>query len=180
MNTIRILFILSIMTTTALAQQPTTPKVRLDEHLKGDWTQQETNNVKVIVDFIQHLMNDHDFDYVRKNFGHHNYVQHNYAIPDKIEGLVGYVEAFAKRYPAYSYDVKRVYADGDHVVFHSHVTLKAKDRGNEQKGFIIIDTWRLENGQIRDHYDAVQPINGSMRFFIWMTGGKRRNNNPIF
>lgn len=180
MKTLQILLVLVIMGNTAMAQQDSVPQIRLEEHLKGDWSQKETDNVKVVIDFIQHLMNAHDFAYVRKQFGHHNYVQHNRGIPDTIEGLVDYVEGFAKRYPDYSYDVKRVFVDGDYVLFHSHVTTKAKHRGNEKKGFIIIDAWRVEDGQIRDHYDAVQPINGFLRFFMWMAGGKVRNSNPTF
>ena len=38
----------------------------------------------------------------------------------------------------------------------------------------------VENGEITEHWDAVQPIHGSMRFLFWMIGGKFRNNNTYF
>ena len=85
-----------------------------------------------------------------------------------------------KRFPEYSFDVKRIYADGEFVVLHSHTTMKAKHRGNEKKGFIITDTFRLKNGQLTEHWDAIQPIDTFSRFLFLMTGGRIGNNNPTF
>ena len=97
-----------------------------------------------------------------------------------IDGLVGVVEAFAKRYPDYCYDVKRIIVDGDHVVFHSHATMKKADRGNDKKGLNITDTWKLRDGQIVEHWDSIQPIDGFMRLYVLLTGGKIRNPNGVF
>ena len=147
---------------------------------RSNWSEQETQNVAVVADFIQHLMNDHDFDYVRKTYGDNPYVQHNRNIADGMDALVSYVEGFAKRYPDYTYDVKHIYVDGDMVIFHSHATTKRKHRGNDKKGLNIIDTWKVEDGKIADHWDAVQPMSGFMRFFVMMTGGKIRNTNGVY
>ena len=110
---------------------------------KEHWSEQETQNVTMVVDFVQHLMNNHDFGYVRKTFGTHHYTQHNRNIPDGMENLIAYVETFAKRYPEYTYDVKQIVADGDRVIFHSHATVRKQDRGNDKKGMNIIDIWRI-------------------------------------
>ena len=83
-------------------------------------------------------------------------------------------------YPEYSYDVKHIYADGDHVVFHSHATLKKEDRGNDRKGMNIIDTWRIEDGRIVEHWDAIQPLDRGMRLFVLLNGGNIRNSNGVF
>lgn len=156
------------------------PHIELSRHTQHHWTAEEKENVTVVVDFFQHLMNDHDFNYTLKNFGSGSYVQHNRAIPNEISGLVGYVQNMTKRFPEYSFDVKRISADGDYVVLHSHTTLKAKHRGNEQKGFIITDTFRLENGKLVEHWDAIQPIDTFTRMlFLWI-GGKVENNNSTF
>ncbi len=144
------------------------------------WTEAEKKNAAVVADFIQHLMNEHDFDYIQNKFGNHNYVQHNLAIPEGITGLIGYVKGFVKNFPEYSYDVKYIMASGDMVVFHSHVTTKAKNRGNEKYGFIITDRWKVVDGEILDHWDAIQPINSFFRFYIWLIGGKVRNSNRLF
>ncbi len=144
------------------------------------WSDQELTNARLMTDFIQHLMNDHDFDIVRERFGHANYVQHNRNIPDGIMALIDYVADFAKRFPEYTYDVKRMQADGDLVTFHSHATINARHRGNDRKGLNIIDTWRIEGGSIVEHWDAIQPLDGFMRFYALMTGGRIRNGNGVF
>lgn len=144
------------------------------------WTPQEAQNAAVVVDFFQHLMNEHDFDYTLQMFGNAVYTQHNRAIPDGISGLVGYVKAFTKRFPGYSFDVKRITSSGDFVVLHSHATLKRAHRGNDKKGFIIIDMFRLENGQLCEHWDAIQPIDFMSRLLMLLTGGAIANNNPVF
>ena len=157
-----------------------TLQINVDSFQKENWSEQEKQNVKLISDFITHLMNKHDFEYIRSKFGGQAYVQHNRSIPDGLEALIKYVADFVKRYPEYSYDVKHMYADGDFVIFHSHATLKAEDRGNDKKGLNIIDTWKIENGQIADHWDALQPMDGFMRFYNLMTGGKIRNTNGVY
>ncbi|MDE9449957.1 nuclear transport factor 2 family protein [Aliiroseovarius sp. Z3] len=125
-------------------------------------------------------MNDHDFDHVLRTYREGPYIQHNRAIPPEISGVVGYVKTLTKRFPGYSYDVKRIIASGDFVVLHSHATLKAQHRGNERKGFVISDTFRLENGQLREHWDAMQAIDMLTRFLMLLTGGSVANDNPTF
>lgn len=162
------------------SNQKVTPKIELNNHLQDSWTQQETENVKVVVDFFQRLMNEHDFEYTLEKYGNSSYTQHNRAIPNEISGLVSYVKQLTKRFPEYSFDVKRIMADGDFVVLHSHCTMKAKHRGNEKKGFIITDTFKVENGQLAEHWDAIQPIDTYTRFLFLMIGGKVENDNPTF
>lgn len=144
------------------------------------WTDAEMANVQVIADFVYHLMNTHDFGYVRRTFGAHPYVQHSRGIPDGMEALVEFVSTFATRFPDYTYDVKRVQADGDTVTFHSHATVRKAHRGDDTKGFNIIDTWRLKDGQIVEHWDAIQPLDTFMRFYVLVSGGAIRNQNGVF
>lgn len=159
------------------SQQPT---IDINSHLQDKWTKQETENVKVVVDFFQHLMNEHDFDYTLKKFGNGSYTQHNRAIPNEIPGLIGYVKTMTKRFPEYSFDVKRIFADGDFVLLHSHTTMRAKHRGNEKKGFIITDTFKLKDGKLVEHWDAIQPIDTFSRLLFLMIGGSVKNSNPTF
>lgn len=156
------------------------PQIGFAQLKQDHWTEQETENAAVVVDFFQHLMNEHDFDYTLRTFGEGSYIQHNRAIPPEISGVVGYVKTLTRRFPDYSYDVKRIISSGDLVVLHSHVTLKAKHRGNERKGFIITDTFRLEEGKLREHWDAMQAIDLFTRFLMLLTGGTVANDNPTF
>ena len=48
---------------------------------------------------------------------------------------------------------KRIVAEGDLVVLHSHLILKPGDRGSA-----VVDIFRLENGKIVEHWDVVQEI----------------------
>ena len=151
------------------------------EGLKKDhWSEAELGNARLLADFVQALMNDHNFDDVLTTFGNDSYLQHNRNIPEGMEALVAFVADFVKRFPDYGYDVKRILVDDDHVTFHSHVTIKKEHRGNDSKGLNIIDTWRVENGQIVEHWDAIQSLDGFMRFYALLTGGKVRNSNGVF
>ncbi|WP_196892175.1 nuclear transport factor 2 family protein [Aureivirga marina] len=156
------------------------PQIVFENFTQEHWTKQESENVKMVVDFFQKLMNEHDFDYIQKKYGQGSYIQHNRAIPNGISGLINYIKDLVKRFPEYSYDLKKVYVDKDFVIFHSHVTMKAKHRGNEKKGFIITDTFRLENGKLAEHWDAMQPIDFFSRWLFLLIGGAIRNNNPTF
>jgi predicted SnoaL-like aldol condensation-catalyzing enzyme len=157
-----------------------TIKINLQDLKKDSWSEVELENAELVVDFVQHLMNNHDFDYVSQKYSSSNYIQHSKGIADGMAELIEYVKDFSKRFPEYTYDVKHIHVDGNIVTFHSHATLKTKHRGNDKKGFNIIDTWRVENGEILEHWDSIQPIDGLMRFYIWLTGGKTRNTNGIF
>ena len=154
--------------------------IDLDSLQKPNWSAQELENARLITDFVQNLMNDHNFDYVLKHYNDSAYVQHNRNLPDKVTGLVSFLRDFVEDYPEYTYDVKHIYVDGNYVIFHSHATLNAEDRGNDQKGMNIIDTWRIENGRIVEHWDSIQALDGFMRFYSLLTGGNIRNENGVF
>ncbi|WP_448551835.1 nuclear transport factor 2 family protein [Thalassotalea montiporae] len=169
-----------VLTNVATANAAKQPIIDLASLQKANWTAQELENAEVITDFVQNLMNNHNFDYVLQRYNDSAYTQHNRNLPDKVTGLVSFLQEFVEDYPDYSYDVKHIYVDGDYVIFHSHATLKKEDRGNDQKGMNIIDTWRLENGRIVEHWDSIQALDGFMRFYSLISGGNIRNENGVF
>lgn len=170
---------LALVVTTS-AQAKDTLQIDLAALQKTSWTEQELKNAEVITDFVQNLMNNHNFDYVLERYNDSAYTQHNRNLPDKVTGLVGFLTEFVGDYPEYSYDVKHIYVDGDYVIFHSHATLNKDDRGNDEKGMNIIDTWRLENGRIVEHWDSIQALDGFMRFYVLISGGDINNDNGVF
>ncbi|REL30389.1 nuclear transport factor 2 family protein [Thalassotalea euphylliae] len=169
-----------VLTSVATANAAKQPIIDLASLQKANWTAQELENAEVITDFVQNLMNNHNFDYVLQRYNDSAYTQHNRNLPDKVTGLVSFLQEFVEDYPDYSYDVKHIYVDGDYVIFHSHATLKKEHRGNDQKGMNIIDTWRLENGRIVEHWDSIQALDGFMRFYSLISGGNIRNENGVF
>ena len=157
-----------------------TPTIDTSALNRSDWTEAEQRNVALIADFVQLVMNEHDYDEARHRFGHHRYTQHSRSIPDGMPALIDYLEDLTKRFPEYSYDVKRITADGDLVTFHSHATMKRAHRGNDGKGFNIIDTWRIADGEVAEHWDAIQPLGTDMRLFTLFAGGRTKHENGIF
>lgn len=172
--------ILIAATSFATAKEQVGLKVNFEALKKSSWNEQEVRNAKLVADFVQNLMNDHNFDYILERYNDSAYTQHNRNLPDKITGLVGFLQGFVEDYPEYTYDVKHIYVDGDFVIFHSHATLEAEDRGDDSKGMNIIDTWRLENGRIVEHWDSIQALDGFMRFYSLISGGEIRNQNGVF
>lgn len=172
--------LLMLMSAGAFAQNADKLIIDLQSLQKPSWTKQELANANLITDFVQNLMNNHNFDYILEHYDSSAYVQHNRNLPDKITGLVGFLEEFVEDYPDYTYDVKHIYVDGNYVVFHSHATLKKADRGNDEKGMNIIDTWRLEDGRIVEHWDSIQALDGFMRFYSLVNGGRIKNDNGVF
>ncbi len=99
---------------------------------------------------------------------------------DGLEGVLKSVSTYSQRFPEFSYDVKRITVDGELVTLHVHATMYAKDRGNDRRGLNIVDTWRVVDGQVVEHWDAVQPLNWFLRFYQLLTGGAIRNTNGVF
>ena len=155
-------------------------RIDLNQFKRDHWTDQEHANAELVVDFVQHLMNDHDFDYVREHFGTKHYLQHNRSMRDGLEGVLDYISNLIKRYPDYTYDVKHIYVDGDMVIVQSHSTIQKKHRGNPDKGVNIFDAWRVHDGAIVEHWDAIQAVDGFMRTVSLMTGGKKQNENTLY
>ncbi len=172
--------LLILASVTASAQNADKLVIDLQSLQKTSWTEQELANATIITDFVQNLMNNHNFDYILDRYNDSSYIQHNRNLPDKITGLAGFLKEFVKDYPDYTYDVKHIYVDGDYVIFHSHATLKKDDRGNDKKGMNIIDIWRLEDGRIVEHWDSIQALDTLMRFYSLINGGNIKNANGVF
>ncbi|WP_050933037.1 nuclear transport factor 2 family protein [Vibrio harveyi] len=172
--------ILLFASTVVHAQSKDTLIIDLPSLQKTNWSEQEVENAELITDFVQNLMNNHNFSYILEHYNDSSYVQHNRNLPDKVTGLVNFLEEFVEDYPDYAYDVKHIYVDGDYVIFHSHATLDREDRGNDQKGMNIIDTWRIEDGRIVEHWDSIQALDFSMRVYSLINGGDIANSNGVF
>ena len=89
---------------------------------------------------------------VAKYLGPH-YRQHNPGSGDGPEPFIAIVKRFAQIFPELSMEPKRIIAEGDYAVLHSHLILKPGDRGSA-----VVDIFRLENGKIVEHWDVVQEV----------------------
>jgi len=157
-----------------------TPAIHFSALQRAHWQPEDTQKARLVVEFVQLIMNNHDFEEIRRRQQGYPYKQHNRTIEDGIEGVIQTVSRLVKNSPEFSYDVKSIFVDGDHVILHSHATLKSDHRGNERQGMNIIDTWRIEDGHLVEHWDAVEGISLFMRAYGLLTGGNVRNQNGIF
>ena len=82
-----------------------------------------------------------------------NYRQHNPTAGDGPEPFIQTVKRFSQIFPDLRMEPKRIIAEGDLVVLHSHLILKPGDRGTA-----VVDIFRLENGKIVEHWDVVQEV----------------------
>jgi predicted SnoaL-like aldol condensation-catalyzing enzyme len=51
-------------------------------------------------------------------------------------------------------EIKRVFADGDYVILHSHW----HGLSDNPRGEAVVDIFRLEGGKVLEHWDVIQPI----------------------
>ena len=82
------------------------------------------------------------------------YRQHNPLVEDGMEGLKKFVAWVMSNHPEASYEIKRVFADGDHVVLHSHW----HGLSDNPRGEAVVDIFRLEGGKVLEHWDVIQTI----------------------
>ena len=93
-----------------------------------------------------------------------NYRQHNPGAGNGPEPFIQTVKQLTQIFSELRMESKRIIAEGDLVVLHSHLILKPGDRGSA-----VVDIFRLENGKIVEHWDVVQDI-----------PEKAANNNTMF
>ena len=82
-----------------------------------------------------------------------NYRQHNPGAADGAEPFIAAVNGFAQTFPEFRMEPKRIIAEGDIVVLHSHLIREPGDRGRA-----VVDIFRLENSKIVEHWDVVQEV----------------------
>jgi predicted SnoaL-like aldol condensation-catalyzing enzyme len=124
---------------------------------------QMEENKKTVAAFYDAALNKKDFDAAAKFLGP-RYTQHNPVAADGPEGFKAFIAFLKDKFPNNRSEIKRIFADGDYVIVHVHAVREPGTRGNA-----IIDIFKLENGKVVEHWDAVQPI-----------PEKAANNNGMF
>ncbi|WPB56311.1 nuclear transport factor 2 family protein [Xylophilus sp. GOD-11R] len=120
------------------------------------WTQshtaQEEANRQAVLAFYEKGLNQKDADAALAYVGN-RYVQHNPNAADGPEGFRQFIAFLREKFPQSHSEIKKSFVDGDTVILHVHAVREPGTRGNA-----IVDIFRLENGRIVEHWDAVQPI----------------------
>ena len=109
-------------------------------------------NKRVVVDYYQTAFGGDPERAVAEHFGD-RYIQHNPQAQDGPEAFIGFVRWLRGEYPDLRLDIKRVVAEGDLVVTHSHLILEPG-----RPGRALADYFRLEDGKVVEHWDVIQDV----------------------
>lgn len=81
------------------------------------------------------------------------YIQHNPHVGDGTDAFIAYFERMAAEFPGKSVQFKRAFADGAHVILHSHQIWP------DDLEYAGIDIFRFDDdGKIVEHWDVLQGI----------------------
>ena len=112
----------------------------------------EEANRKVVLEFYEKGLNQKDADAAIALMGN-RYVQHNPNAADGPDGFRKFIGFLKEKFPNSKSEIKRSFVDGDYVILHVHAVREPGTRGSA-----IVDIFKLENGKIVEHWDAVQPV----------------------
>jgi predicted SnoaL-like aldol condensation-catalyzing enzyme len=120
--------------------------------LKGR-TMSETNKANAVA-FHTKAVFEGDVENAFRIYAGAVYRQHNPHIGDGMEGLRRFVPSILANHPDAHGEIKRVFADGDYVILHSHW----HGLSDSPRGEAVVDIYRCENGKVVEHWDVIQPI----------------------
>lgn len=110
-------------------------------------------NKKVARDFIEKVLLNHEMDKVATYINPTSYIQHNPAVADGLDGFGAAMKYFAENGLVMEYTkLHKVLGQGNFVLTMS----EGKFGKGEHTAFY--DLFRLENGQIVEHWDVIAPI----------------------
>jgi predicted SnoaL-like aldol condensation-catalyzing enzyme len=110
-------------------------------------------NKRIVREWNELAINQHKPEEAVAKYLGPNYRQHNPGAADGPEPFIRFMKWFAQTYPDFRVESKRIIAEGNYVVLHSHLILKPGERGTA-----VVDIFRLENGKIVEHWDVVQEV----------------------
>jgi len=117
----------------------------MEDHLEA--------NKRIVREWSDLAINQHKPEEAVARYLGPTYRQHNPGAADGPEPFIAFVKRFAQLFPDVRMESKRIIAEGNYVVLHSHLILKPGDRGTA-----VVDIFRLENGKIVEHWDVVQEV----------------------
>lgn len=116
------------------------------------YSEQEEVNLALVRGLFDAVLNPMDSSAVDR-FIAPGYIQHNPNVETGREPLKAFLDFIKGASPEAVHDVKRMFADGDHVIAHYHVR-----RWPGDNGFAVIDIFRIEDGLIAEHWDVSQDV----------------------
>lgn len=126
-------------------------------------TDTEKRHLQMARDFYDKVLNGMQIEALDRYVAV-DHIQHAPAAADGLAGLRSFLEEKSKEAPKkVTFTVKRMFADGDHVIVHHHVHWEGFS------GLAVVDIFRVEGDKFVEHWDVIQPI-----------PEQSRNNNTMF
>ena len=116
------------------------------------YTPREEANRQLVLGAYEHVLKPLDSSRVDDFFAP-GYIQHNPMARTGANGLKDFLDWARAQSPDAEHRVKRVFADGDHVIAHVHVIINPGERGNA-----VVDIFRIEDGRVAEHWDVAQVV----------------------
>jgi len=116
------------------------------------YTPAEEANLRLIRAVYEQVLGPLDSARVDELFAP-DYIQHSPLAATGTAGLKAFLDWARNHSPDARHDVKRIFAEGDHVIAHVHVVIHPGERGNA-----VVDIFRIENGKVAEHWDVAQEI----------------------
>ena len=107
---------------------------------------------RTVLEFYHAYGIEKDAEKCRAFFGD-KYIQHNPFVQDGVEHFLRFVRFRKERYPEGRNNVMMAIADEDKVMLHVHSVLTPGEPGRN-----LVDTFRVEDGKIVEHWDVIQDI----------------------
>ena len=109
-------------------------------------------NKQVVQDLLQNVFMNGQMDEIATYINPTKYIQHNPNVPDGLEGLGGAMKEMAEKGMMMEYTkIHKVLGEGNFVL-----TMSEGKLGTTPTAYY--DLFRLENGQIIEHWDVIAPI----------------------
>ena len=125
---------------------------------KEFWMLDPEENKRNVKAFYEMMFNACEPQRAIETFAGDVYIQHNPHVGDGKDAFISYFEKMAAEYPGKRVEIKRAFAEGNHVILHCH---QIWPEGLEYAG---IDIFRLdENGKIVEHWDVLQVVPGESK-----------------
>ncbi|WP_328508032.1 MULTISPECIES: nuclear transport factor 2 family protein [unclassified Streptomyces] len=107
---------------------------------------------KLVTEAFDEIVVRKDLPAIDRYFGP-EYHQHNPFAVDGVEGAKVGLGAYFEAFPEVAFSRKRVIAEGDLVVVHSHALTAPGERGQA-----FMDLFRVRNGKVVEHWDVIQAV----------------------
>ena len=82
-----------------------------------------------------------------------DYIQHSMLAPPGRDALKAFLDHVKVESPDAKQTIHRSFAEGDHVIVHTHV-----ERWPGDPGLAVVDIFRCEGGMIVEHWDVLQDV----------------------